>query len=352
MIILQETKTKVNFSGISRTSLAPLCVRAKISKEYSSLFNDGKAIELFEQMDSDLFSFVKLNTTYFDFIIVARAMQLDNVVKAFITEHPHASVVNLGAGLETGFYRIDNSTIHWYDLDLPEVIEIRKQLLPETDRSTCIAKSVFDPSWCQDINTKGGVFMIAGGLLRYFRETQVRQLFSLIADRLPGSEIAFEAESKSSSVVDGNYGAYGVGWSDDDPEKRDALQAEALMTFKNMWIRTPQDKKDKMISALTTLTKPQSVEWNDFEMWWNQLSAQEKGKAMSDFYAGFFPDLKCGCPLEDANEIMVWDNRITVVDQFPLFKNISRNPSLSSSIRQFMDYTDENGRIKIFHMRV
>lgn len=349
---MQQTKTKVNLSGISRTSLAPLFVRARISKEHTSLFNDYKAVELVEQMDLDFFSFVTLNTTYFDFIIVARAIQLDNKVRAFIKEHPHASVVNLGAGLDTGFYRVDNGTIRWYDLDLPEVIEIRKQLLPETDRTICIAKSFLDPSWCQDIITEGGVLVIAGGLLRYFSETQVRKFFSLLADCLPGSEVVFEAESKSSSVVDGNYGAYGVGWSDDEPEKRNALQTEALMTFKNMWIRVPQDKKDKLIFTLTTSTKPQNAEWNYFKMWWNQLSAQEKGKAMSDFYAGFFPDLNCRCPLEDANEMTAWGNRITVVDQFPLFRDIPRDPSLSRSIRQFMDYTDEKGRIKIFHMRI
>ena len=89
-----------------------------------------------------------------------------------------------------------------------------------TDRATCIAKSFLDPSWCQNIETESGVFMIACGLLCYFNETQVRQFFSLIADRLPGSEIVFDAESKSSSIVDGNSGAYGVGWSDDEPEKR------------------------------------------------------------------------------------------------------------------------------------
>lgn len=259
MIILQQNKIKVNFNGVARTSVAPLYARAKVSKEHGSMFYDAKAIELVERMDSDLISINKADINYLDFSFVARAIQFDNVVKAHIKEQPHASVVNLGAGLDTGFYRIDNGTIRWYDLDLPDVIEIRKQILPETDRATCIAKSFLDPSWCQDIETEGGVFMIACGLLRYFNETQVRQFFSLIADRLPGSEIVFDAESKSSSIVDGNSGAYGVGWSDDEPEKRDALQTEALMAFKNVWLRVPKDVKDRMVGALKTPTKPQST---------------------------------------------------------------------------------------------
>jgi hypothetical protein len=110
----------------------------------------------------------------------------------------------------------------------------------------------------------------------------------------------------------------------------------------------PQNQKDKMLEALTTLTKPQSSKWEDFEIWWNQLNVQDKGKVMSDFFIGF----TCGCPLEDASEMTTWDNRLLVVDQFPLFNNIPRDPFLSRSIRQFMDYTDEKGRIKIFQLRI
>jgi O-methyltransferase involved in polyketide biosynthesis len=349
VIDLQQNKIKVDFNGVARTSIAPLYARAKISNEYSLIFNDAKAVELAELIDSGLFTINKVDINYLDFPFVARAIQFDNIAKKYIKEHPHSSVINLGTGFDTGFYRVDNGTIHWYDLDLPEVIEVRKQLIPETDRSTCIAKSFLDPSWCQDIKTESGVFMIAGGLLRYFSETQVRQFFSLLADYLPGSEIVFEAESKSSNIIDGKPGALGVGWSDDEPEKRNALQIEALRAFKSVWVRAPKYVKDMMLGALTTPTKPQSTEWEDFEVWWSQLNAQEKGKAMNDF----IPDsVRCECPLEDANEMTMWDNRITVVDQFPLFKDIPRDPSLSLSIRQFMDYTDEKGRIKIFHIRV
>ena len=94
-------------------------------------------------------------------INVARTKQFDNKIKAYITEHPRASVVSLGAGLDTTFYWVDNGSIHWYDLNLAAVIDIRKQLLPEPDRVTYIAKSLLDLSWCRDIKyTEDGVFMI------------------------------------------------------------------------------------------------------------------------------------------------------------------------------------------------
>jgi hypothetical protein len=67
---------------------------------------------------------------------------------------------------------------------------------------------------------------------------------------------------------------------------------------------------------------------------------------MGDFAASY--NFTCGCSLEDANELIAWDKCITVVDQFPLFKNIPRDLSLSMSVRQFMDYTDEKEELRFF----
>jgi len=77
--------------------------------------------------------FSKLDLPEFG-LITLRARQFDEKVKAYIAEHPRASIVNLGAGLDTTFHRVDNELIHWYDLDLPAVIVVRRQLLPEPDR--------------------------------------------------------------------------------------------------------------------------------------------------------------------------------------------------------------------------
>lgn len=349
MIELSQKKVKINLSGVPQTSLMPLYGRAKISKNHNSLFNDPGAVEIVERIDYD-FSIVDQAFDYFWFTYAARAMQFDNKVRRYIREHPDASIVNLGAGFETAFYRIDNGTVRWYDLDLPEIIDIRKQLFPETDRMTCISKSFLEPDWCDDINTGEGVFIVAGGLFHYFEEPDIHRFFSLLADNLPGSEIVFEAESRSSAEIDGNYGAYGPGWSDDEPWKRDALQEEALRAFKSMWLIAPPVVREHLIGNLTTPTRPQGTEWEDFEIWWSGIEAEEKGKAMSDIVAG--SDITCRSPFEDAGEIAAWDKRIAVVDQFPLFRDIPRDPSLSMATRQFMDYTDEKGRMKIFHLRV
>ena len=44
-----------------------------------------------------------------------------------------------GAGLETSFYRNDNGKTIWYEVDLPNVIEYRKEILKQNERH-CFAK--------------------------------------------------------------------------------------------------------------------------------------------------------------------------------------------------------------------
>jgi len=339
-------KAKIKSSGVPQTSLLPLHGRAKISREHSSLFYDAKAVELVERIDYD-FSMSDAVPDYLLFAAVARAKQFDDKVRAYITVHPRASIVNIGAGLDSAFYRVDNGTIHWHDLDLSKVIDVRRQLLPEPDRVTYIAKSFLDPSWCEEVNAQNGVFMIAAGLFHYFEEAQIRQFFSLLADSFPSGEIVFDAESKSDNATAGGGGER---WSDEAlPEQREAMQAAAMESLKKRWKISPQDRKDAMLRALATPTKPHGVGWSDVEVWWNQLSVKEKEMALHDFRTSI---VRVDWGLKDANDLTKWDNRITVVDQFPMFTNIPREPSLSRSIRQFMDYNDRNGRLKIVHVRV
>jgi len=194
--------------------------------------------------------------------------------------------------------------------------------------------------------TEGGVFMIAGEVLQFFEEAQVKQFFSMLADNFPDGEIVFTAMSRS----DDGFRA----WIDKfPPEQRDAMRAAWMEALNYWWEKAPQDLKGKMndvIAMLKTPTKPKGKEWSDLEAWWEQLSDTEKEEAVRDLMTAF-----CGggvmWALEDANEITKWDNRITVLDQFPMFKNIQRD-SLSADMRRVMDYIDETRGLNIFHLQV
>jgi O-methyltransferase involved in polyketide biosynthesis len=361
VVSMQQDKVKIKLSGVSETLLFCLFGRAKLSKELSSLFYDAKAIELVEKIDYDFsasdmpFEGILFNTPFKDNLSLfslwsLRAKQFDDKIRAYITEHPRASVISLAAGLDTTFYRVDNGTIRWYDLDLPAVIDVRRQLLPEPDRVTYIAQSVFDPSWCKDVkHTKEGVFMIAGGVLPFFEELQVKQFFSMLADNFPDGDIIFDAPSRLDNDVRALIEQF-------PPEQRGAMQAALMDAMKDWWEKTPQDQKDKLIVALKNPSKPKGMEWTDLKAWWGQLSDKEKEETWNDFRASFdtsFEQISWGrWTLEDASEITKWDDRIIVIDQFPLYRNISRHPSLSADVRQFMDYSDKSGGSNIIHLRV
>ena len=377
-----QDKVKIELNGVSETLLGLLWGRAQLSKEYSSLFYDEKAVELVEKIDYDFstsdmpFQGILLNISLEGNLLpifgltALMAKQFDDKIREYITEHPRASVVNIGAGLDTSFYRVDNGSIRWYDLDLPTVIDIRKQLLLEPDRVTYIPKSLLDPSWCKDVKAiDDGIFIVAGGVLRYFKESEVKQFFLLLADNFPGGEIVFDAIS-----------TFDIDWEWIDmftPEQREVVSAAlmkavkdwweraalmealkdgreraALMeALKDWWVKAPQDQKDNaysLIVALKISTKPKGRDWSDIESWWNELSPEEIEEAWRDF-RGYQKGFGMWA-LKDANEITEWDNRFTILDQFSFYKNILRN-SLSVDIQRLMDYGDKSGRSTIIHLR-
>ncbi len=201
-------------SAVEETLFIPLWCRAHASTYYSSLIYDPKAIELVHSIDYDFSAIGARLDPVIKIASVARARQCDEVLKVYMAEHPHVSIVDLGAGLDTGFYRVDNGLIEWYDLDLPNVIALRKQLLPETDRVYSIAKSLLDTSWCDDLmNADDSVFVVAGAVFGYFSATELKLLFSTLADRLPGVQIVFTAySSKEISLI--NKSLHQVGMTD------------------------------------------------------------------------------------------------------------------------------------------
>ena len=276
--------------------------------------------------------------------------KFDDKIREYIAEHPRASVVSLAAGRDTTFYRVDNGTIRWYDLDLPAVIEIRRQLLPEPERVTYIAKFLLDPSWFEDVDAQNGIFMIAGGVLQYFEESEMKQFFSMLADNFPDGEIIFDAQSR----LDTDIGA----WTNViRPEQQDAMRsawAKAWLDgLKDWWEKAPQDQRDEVYNTITELkisTKPTGKEWADIEAWWNQLSDKKRGEALSDFMISSSKGARKWV-LENASEITKWDSRITVIDQFPLYRNIPRD-LLSAEIRRLMDCSDESNMFTIIHLRV
>lgn len=165
--------------------------------KYSNFLNDPKAVEIVETLSGPLSVVDNVKFLYNDLGNAARARTLDDAIRSFIQDHPKATIVNLGSGFDTAFSRTDNGEITWFDIDLPAVMEMRKIIIPETDRSRCIACSILDNTWMRKINpNEHGLFMIAAGILPYFTEQEVKSLFSSLADHFPSSELVFDAVSR------------------------------------------------------------------------------------------------------------------------------------------------------------
>jgi O-methyltransferase involved in polyketide biosynthesis len=191
--------------GVNKTLLLPLWARTKESTQKNPLIMDGQAERILKALDYNFSEMDKSLDRYYQLSQVVRAVMTDNEIRTFINIHPDATVVNIGAGLDTTFERIDNGSIHWYDLDVPDVIELRRQFIAETERSRYIPKSVFDLSWFDDISSPiHGLLFIACGVFQYFTGRQVKRLFSDLATRFPGGEIVFDTMSKFFLIL-GNW---------------------------------------------------------------------------------------------------------------------------------------------------
>ncbi|MGR5874773.1 class I SAM-dependent methyltransferase [Bacillus pacificus] len=119
--------------------LIPLWGRAYGSEKNKNILDDTEAIRIIKEFDFDFSTIEKYIWRIRMYYLHYRARKIDDTIKQFITKHPNATIVNIGSGLDTTFSRIDNGTIHWYNLDLPDAISFRKTLIEDTSRNTSIA---------------------------------------------------------------------------------------------------------------------------------------------------------------------------------------------------------------------
>lgn len=192
-----------DLSKIEETMLGPLWARAVYSKKFPYLLYDKKAIEIIENVDYDFSEIGEYLGEWRAVGLMIRAKRFDEAAKTYIKNNPRATIINVGAGLDTTFFRIDNGKIKMYSIDLPEVIKYRENLIGTNDRSKNIASSAFEPDWMDKIEFKKekGIFFIAGGFLYYFKEEKVSTFISTVADKYPNGEIIFDAVSSLAAKV-------------------------------------------------------------------------------------------------------------------------------------------------------
>jgi O-methyltransferase involved in polyketide biosynthesis len=188
--------TNIELGSVQKTLLLPLWGRAVETKKQKPLLIDKKAVSITESLDYD-FSTISDNVNKLSQLSwIARSIFFDKKIIEFISTSPVATIVNIGCGLDTSFDRVDNGKIQWIDLDLPDTIALRGKYISETDRRKFISSSVFDTDWYKHILNPNKVMLLIAGVLYYFEETEVQQLFSDFHTFIPGTDVVFDYSSR------------------------------------------------------------------------------------------------------------------------------------------------------------
>ena len=185
-----------SLDGVPQTLLMTLFARARETQRPEGSFKDEKAVEIVNRLDCDFSRFQMQR--HDEIAVILRMRQFDDHVRDFLIRNPDGVVVHIGCGLDTRFERVDNGRVEWFDLDMPEVIDLRKKFLQtESRRYHLIPRSVFEFEWMEEVSyLKPRPFLfIAEGVFVYFEETQVKGLFLEFKDRFPGAELVCDGQS-------------------------------------------------------------------------------------------------------------------------------------------------------------
>ena len=182
MAVQKESTEKLQ--GVPETLMITLYGRYTEQSYPDCILKDEKAVEIAEKIDYD-FSKYALGWSS-QLATVIRAKTIDDLLTEFIATNPQATVINLGGGLCTRFFRIDNGEVNWYEVDFPEVIELKEKLVEQTNRYHLIASSILEPLWIEQINpdVNQPLFLIMEGVLMYLTEKDNKALFTQIKTML------------------------------------------------------------------------------------------------------------------------------------------------------------------------
>ncbi|MDD2971747.1 MAG: class I SAM-dependent methyltransferase [Lachnospiraceae bacterium] len=181
---------KIKLDGVAETLLIPLAAKAWETRRKSPRIVDRDAVEMMGKIDYDFSKFDKPGSKQG---VIARSMILDREVQKYADTYADAVCICIGCGLDTRYERIHHGKMRWYNLDFPEVIRLRKQLLREGKNVSCISKSALNPDWTSEVAEQSEhVLILLEGILMYFTELEVMQLLCIIKNKFSNATILAE----------------------------------------------------------------------------------------------------------------------------------------------------------------
>ena len=251
---------KIEKNTVQETLIIPLYARKMCSELYPALYRDETAQQLVDEVDYDFSPLQKKSRSLmqrFGFLEVAmRQNDLAFEVRAYLKDHPHAAVVNLGCGLDNTGRSCDNGSCKLYNLDFPDVIAVRNALLPAGEREANIPCDLNDPSWFEKIDASGGAVFFGAGVFYYFLKEQVRALVCAMAEAFPGGVLVFDAANEKAVrlmlktwIKDAKIQDVGAYFAVADAEKEIAPWDPRLQVSSRGYMMGYNDLKDPSVSG-------------------------------------------------------------------------------------------------------
>jgi O-methyltransferase involved in polyketide biosynthesis len=186
-------------SEVAETLLVTLYLRAMETQRPDALIKDEKAVELVERLSYDFERVRRIPMSDLNRLaIILRSREHDRYARDFLARRPEAAVVHIGCGLDARFERVDNGRVEWYDLDFPEVIELRRRFIgDERERYHLLGCSVLEPAWLDTVSAhrRRPFLFLAEGVFMYLQEAQAKSLVLTLLDHFPGTELVFDVYS-------------------------------------------------------------------------------------------------------------------------------------------------------------
>lgn len=189
-----------SLDGVANTLFIPMEARIYASKRFPEYFYDHKALELEEKIPEDFLEKIRESSVEYTMLAsVARYYNIDRIAKEFIEKHgKKCNIVNIGAGLETMAYRLQDmdANVNFFEVDLPEVIEFREEIIETLSNEKLIGGNMFELDWAEEIDRELPTLIIASGVFQYFYEGEVTPFIMELGDLFPQGELLFDATNE------------------------------------------------------------------------------------------------------------------------------------------------------------
>jgi len=242
--------TKAELTGVPETALWNLYHRASAAR--AGQLDDPQAVEVLNRLDYPFERFDSPNRGLAARLHAQRVRTIDTALRRLLAGAPHATVVALGEGFETQFWRVDDGRLRWLTLDLPEVVAVRREVLPDGPRNRTLTGSALDTEWTDEVDRDHPVIITAQGLLPYFDPAEVRRLLTAWARLLPGAWLLFDAvtaqlqEIRRRNPFPDSYRPPDWTWTVDAAELRQLRQLPGVSDLHEV----PQQGGDRLLGML------------------------------------------------------------------------------------------------------